>query len=333
VLKWIKRIFLSLLAFAGVALITGIAFEQWSRWSVVREYQPNGQLFEVDGRAMHLHCSGAGEPTVLLQSGLDPAGSLAWVSVQPEIAKTNRVCSYDRAGILWSDGRDELPTANQITERLHTLLGIASERPPYVLVGHSLGGPLTMVFADHYRDEINGVVLVDSSHPEQKRRFSPEAIAATGGPPPPFILKTMAATGLLRLLESGPMDGVPDEAQVALKYLPQSVSGALAEFAALDAILGEAYEPAAFGDLPLVVLTRGKQSDELPPEMTPEIAAEVSRVWSELQIELAALSTKGEQRVIDDAEHYIQYDNPDAVIRAIRDVVTTIENTATSGQE
>jgi pimeloyl-ACP methyl ester carboxylesterase len=333
VLKWIKRIFLSLFALVGVAVITGIVFEQWSRWSVAREYQPNGQLYEVDGRAMHLHCTGAGEPTVVLQSGFGFDGSLSWVLVQPEIARTNRVCSYDRAGLLWSDGSEEAPTAKLIAERLHTLLGIASERPPYVLVGHSLGGPLTMVFADLYRQEAKGVVLVDSSHPEQMKRFSPEAVEAMGGLPSPIVANTMAATGLLRLLESGPIDGFPDETQVALKYLPQSVPGLLAESAAFETIFGEAHGTASFGDLPLVVLTAGKEPDELPSGMTPEIAADISRVWSELQIELTALSTNGDQRVIEDAEHYIQHDNPDAVIRAIRDVVTSIGISATGGQE
>jgi len=332
-LKWFKRISLGVVALAGVAVILGIAFEQWSRWSVARDYQPTGQLFEVDGRAMHLYCAGSGEPTVVLESGLDIGGSLAWVTVQPEIAKTNRVCSYDRTGILWSDGRDESPTANQITARLHTLLGIASERPPYVLVGHSLGGPLTMVFADRYRDEVDGVVLVDSSHPEQKKRFSPEVMEAMGGPPPAFIAKTMAATGLLRLLESGPMDGVPDETQVALKFFPQSLSGLLSEFAAIDEIFGKPFEAGSFGNLPLIVLTAGKLPDESPPAMTPELEAEFSKVWSELQIELTALSINGEQRVIDDATHYIQYDNPNAVIGAIRDILASIEVSTLGGQE
>ena len=189
-----------------------------------------------------------------------------------------------------------------------------------------------MVFADRYRDEIKGVVLVDSSHPEQQKRFSPEAVEAMGGPPPAFIANAMATTGLLRLLESGPMDGVPDEAQVAAKFLPQSVSGILAEFAAIDEIVGEPYEAGSFGDLPLIVLTAGKSPDELPPGMTPEIDAEISKVWSDLQIELTALSTSGEQRVIDNAEHYIQYDNPDAVIHAIRDVLTTVDATPTVDQ-
>ena len=325
--KWIKRIALGAGVLAGVLVVFGIAFEQWSRWKVSREYPPIGQLFEVDGRYVHLYCSGTGAPTVVLQSGLDALGSLSWASVQPEIAKTNRVCSYDRAGILWSDGRDNLPSANQITERLHSLLGVASEKPPYVMVGHSLGGPLTMVFADRYRDEIEGIVLVDSAHPAQESRFSPELITAMGGPPSPLILKVMAATGLLRLLDSGSADGDPEEVQLALKYFPQSVRGVLSEIAAMEEMLGEPYEAGSFGELPLIVLTAGKLPDELPPGMTPELTEEISNVWSELQIELTALSTSGEQRVIDDATHYIQYDNPDAVIAAIRDVVTASQQT------
>ena len=325
--KWIKRIALGAGVLAGVVVVSGIAFEQWSRWKVSREYPPIGQLFEVDGRSMHLNCSGTGAPTVVLQSGLDILGSLSWVSVQPDIAETNRVCSYDRAGILWSDGRDELPSANQVTERLHSLLGVASEKPPYVLVGHSLGGPLITVFADHYRDEIEGIVLVDSSHPAQMSRFSPELITAMGGPPPPLIAKVMVATGLLRLLESGSAEDFQDKTQAALMYLPQSIPGMLSEFAALEEMLGEPFEAGSFGNLPIVVLTAGKLPDELPPSMTPELKADWAEVWSELQIELNALSTNSERRVIDDATHYIQYDNPDAVITAIRDVMTASQQT------
>jgi len=332
-LKWFKRIALGIVALTCVLIVSGIFFEQWSRFSVARDFQPSGQLYEADGRVMHLYCSGTGEPTVVLESGLDFAGSLAWAAVQPKIATTNRVCSYDRAGILWSDGRDEPPTADQVTENLHTLLGIASEKPPYVLVGHSLGGPLSMAFADRYPNEVKGVVLVDSSHPGQIERFSAEAKEAMRGPPPAIIAKTMAATGLLRLLESGPMDGAPDETQVALKFLPQSLSGVLSEFAAIDEMFGEPFAAGSFGNLPLIVLTAGKLPDESPPGMTPELEAEVSKVWSELQVELTALSTSGEQRVIDDATHYIQYDNPDAVIQAIRDVLASSEVSTADSHE
>ena len=263
-----------------------------------------------------------GRPTVVLQSGFGADGSLSWVFVQPEIATTNRVCSYDRAGILWSDDRDDKPTAQQIAERLHTLLDIASEDSPYVLVGHSLGGPLSMVFANLFPQDTKGMVLVDSSHPNQFDRFSPELQEAMGGFPPPALVRFAAATGLLRLATPSLSDGFPDEIHVAFEYFPQSTPGILAEYAVLKRLLGDAQEITTFDDLPLIVLTAGKPPEELPPTMTPDLVDEKSRVWSELQAELTALSTNGERRVIDDAEHYIQHDNPDAVISAIRDVVS-----------
>ena len=325
-LKWVKRIFLGLLVFTGAALLTGFGYEQWSRWSIARDFQPNGEMFEVGGRAMHLHCSGSGEPTVILESGLSPDGSLTWVLVQPEISKTHRVCSYDRAGILWSDTLDEAPTANNTAERLQRLLSTAGENPPYVLVGHSLGGPLTMVYADRYRQEVEGIVFVDSSHPEQMQRFPEEAVNAMPGPPPALVTRFLAESGLMRLFRSGPFDGFPEEAQFAIKRLPQTMPGIVAELDALETILGEAGSTANFGEIPLIVLTAGKQPEEYAPGMTPELADEMWQVWSELQVEHLARSTNSEHRVIDDAGHYIQFDNPDAVIRAIRDVLNRIED-------
>ena len=321
-MKWLKRGLFGLLALAGVALVAGIAFEQWSRWSIARNHQPTGQLYEVDGHRMHLHCTGAGGPTVVFQSGFGIDGSLSWALVQPKIARSNRVCSYDRAGILWSDRRDDEPTAQLIAGRLHTLLGIASEDPPYILVGHSLGGPLSMVFADLYPQDTIGMVLVDSSHPNQFERFSPELEAVIGDFPPPLLVRIAAATGLLRLATPGFSEGFPDEVQVAFEYFPQSTPGMLSEFASLERLLGGAQEITTFDDLPLVVLTAGRLPEELPPAMTPDLVDEMSRVWNELQAELAALSTNAERRVIDDASHYIQHDNPDAVINAIQDVVS-----------
>jgi pimeloyl-ACP methyl ester carboxylesterase len=91
-------------------------------------------------------------------------------NVQPEIAKTTRVCAYDRAGMGWSEPGPEPRDARQISGELHTLLEGANIEGPYVLVGHSTGGLHARMYADRYSDEVAGVVLVDSSHPEQFTR-------------------------------------------------------------------------------------------------------------------------------------------------------------------
>ncbi len=327
-LKWTKRVVLSVIALTGVVALSGVAFEQWSRWSVGRNFKPVGQLFEVDGKKMHLNCTGDGAPTVVFDSGLGD-GSTSWMEVQPEIAKTNRVCSYDRAGLLWSDGRSEPVTAAGTVARLHSLLAVASEAPPFVMVGHSLGGSLVRVFVGHYPEDVVGVVLVDSSHPEQFGRFPPEINELNniqGLNRALYAFK--AATGFMRLSQSEESEGIPYEILAERKYLPQSMPGVFAEMDASNQIHADAGQTTTFGDLPLIVLTAGKTPNGLPPEITPEILSQFKEIWSELQIELAALSTRGEQRVIADASHYIHYQDPEAVIRAIRDVVTAAQETA-----
>jgi pimeloyl-ACP methyl ester carboxylesterase len=181
-----------------LTVFAGIAFEQWSRRDAESRFPPPGKMVDVDGVAFHLFCTGNGTPTVIFESGLDTDGSLGWSNVQPTIAELTRACSYDRAGIMWSAPLNGERDAKTIANELRMLLANASEAPPYVMVGHSLGGPLVRAFADVAGpDAVSGVVLVDSSHPEQLKR----APVPQGGGPPATQLRVLAATGVLRLLD------------------------------------------------------------------------------------------------------------------------------------
>ena len=322
----IKQVTLGVIALFGVLIVSGIAFEQWSRWSISREFKPVGQLFEVDGIMMHLNCTGDGAPTVVLESGWGDEGSRSWSEVQPEIAKTNRVCSYDRAGILWSEGLHEPVTAVGTVTRLHSLLGIAAETPPYVMVGHSLGGRLIMAFAEQHPRDVVGAVLVDSSHPDQHNRYPAEFAKVDeiqGLDRAVYIFK--AKTGLMRLSQPDPYDGISYIELAAIKYLPQTIPGIFAEMDAFDQMFAGFDLAAVFGDLPLIVLTATKFPKGQLPEITPEQWARFEKAKAEMQIELAAMSTIGEQRVIADAPHYVHYQNPEAVILAIRDVLAATQ--------
>ena len=142
-----------------------------------RIYPPPGELVDVDGHSLHINCVGEGSPTVILESG-SGATSVDWANIQPEVANTTRVCAYDRAGSGWSEPGPEPGDPQQIAGELHTLLGNAGIDGPYVLVGHSLGGLYVRMYDDLYPNEVEGIVLVDSSHPEQSRR-SAESQAAS----------------------------------------------------------------------------------------------------------------------------------------------------------
>jgi pimeloyl-ACP methyl ester carboxylesterase len=124
--------------------------------------EPPGRLVDIGGRKLHIYCTGSGAPTVILEAGAS-SFSIDWSLVQPEIAKTNRVCSYDRARMGWSDP-GPLDTAANIVQDLKALLRAANEKGPYVMTGASMGGIYVRVFQMRYPEDVVGMVLVDPTH-------------------------------------------------------------------------------------------------------------------------------------------------------------------------
>lgn len=129
------------------------------------------QLVDIgDGRRMNLLCEGSGTPTVILESGAG-GGLSGWMVFQTRIAQHTRVCSYDRAGFGFSDRSLRGITSITVTDDLHRLLVAADVEPPYVMVGHSLGGMYVRHFAAKYLDEVAGLVLIDPFTEDQARRY------------------------------------------------------------------------------------------------------------------------------------------------------------------
>ena len=168
-----RRILLGLLALLVVLAVAGMMYENISEARDRRFNPMAGRLFDVGGYKMHIDCTGEGSPTVILESGLGDS-YISWRRVQPRIAKFTRVCSYDRAGLGYSESSSQPRTSKVIAGELHALLRAAGVAPPYVLVGHSMGGYDVRLYASLYRNEVAGMVLVDASHPDQENRFPPE---------------------------------------------------------------------------------------------------------------------------------------------------------------
>jgi len=325
VLKWMKRLALVAAAILFLALLMGFVYEQWSRRSADRAFPPPGTLVEVDGKLSHLYCSGEGSPTVILEAGINEGGSQTWEMVRPAIAPLSRVCAYDQAGIMWSEHRARPRDAEHIVEDLHDLLEVAGESPPYVMVGHSLGGLMIRVFADHFSDEVVGFVFVDSSHPEQNKRFPPDVLDIMAFPSP-LLLRAISAFGVLRLEPPASPSGLRKEIGEAIRsHLPQSMTGITDIIEAMDNIFVQAQHTGPFGDLPTVVLTAGQFLEQLPYQIDSATTARLKDVWSDiwprLQAELTELSTNTDWRVIEGASHYMPLDAPEAIVVAVRDVV------------
>jgi len=309
-----------LLLVLGTAIAGAIA-----KSNLARHYPTPGQLVDVGGYKMHINCIGEGSPTVILEAGTGDF-SLTWAYVQPEIAKDTRVCSYDRAGFGWSEASPYPRTGNMMVEELHTLLVNASVQGPYVLVGHSLGGLLTRVYAHKYPDEVAGMVMVDSAHEEIDIRLPKSAMKANlemAGQLRMFAL--LSSTGIMALAPQYiPNPGLPDDAFAQYQAIMATTRGletAIAEIIAGEKSFAEmrALHMASFGNMPLIVLSRGHW--DVIPSLSDAENQQSWEVWQEIQSEQAALSSGAKQIIAEQSGHYIQLDQPGLVIEAIRDIV------------
>src|SRR6266705_878924 len=169
-------------------------------WRDRRHFPPPGRLVRVNEGRMHIYVTGEGTPTVVLESGMG-ASCLSWTLVQPQVAQFTRAVSYDRAGHGWSDPAPETRTARQIAQELNTLLNATGLPRPYVLVGHSFGGYVNRAYAHLYRDRVAGMVLVDSVHPAEWKKPTPEQLRMIeAGLRYAWIAAWLARLGFVRFL-------------------------------------------------------------------------------------------------------------------------------------
>src|ERR1022692_4189846 len=165
---WMRRVLKGLgLAFL-LAVALGFTYEEIGRRQDSFHHFRIGRPVDVGGRTLKLDCSGSGGPAVILESGGGGYGGYGWHMGQSEVAKFTSVCWYDRAGEGWSDPAPTARNSATVVHDLHELLQRAPVPGPYVLVGHSIGGEYVRVFAAKFRSEVAGVVLVDSTHPDQR---------------------------------------------------------------------------------------------------------------------------------------------------------------------
>ena len=329
--RWLKRIALSAAALGAVVLLSGASYEQVMRRRAREEHPAPGRLVDVgDGRRIQIDCRGAGSPTVVLESGLDHLGSLSWAAVHDSIAATTRVCAYSRAGIMWSDPSNAPFDMASVSRDLHDALAAAHERAPYVIAGHSIGVPYVMAFTHAYPADVKGLVFVDGSHPDQFARF--REITGQSLMPQPGEVKLGVAlgwTGLVRLLPAGaaPVSWPAKVVGTAPSFLPLSVRGLAEETAAIPATLATVSAMRELGDRPLVVLTAGQvQPQEALQAMhiTREQGTRLRDAARVFHDEQASWSRRGRHEVVPDASHYIQFDRPDVVIRAVREVIDAV---------
>src|SRR5580704_1424174 len=320
--SWLRGAVLVLITLIIAVLVVGLLYENVSETRERRFHPMPGQLLDNGGYSMHIYCTGQGSPTVILDAGMGDS-FMSWQKVQPGIAKFTRVCSDDRAGLGYSDSSPRPRTSRVFVDELHRLLQHAGIFGPLVLVGHSMGGFNVRVYASLYRHDLDGMVvglvLVDSSHPEQQKRLPPSIndLDATWLREQEFFEFTMPF-GIPRLLGFCGDDDAIRAADCNFHSARESV----AELKAVSESAAQTANSGSLGDIPLVVLSH--DPDMPQPDLPEDLVKPTNDAWRQLQEELAHLSTRGRQVIARHSGHYIQLDRPELVIEAVHSVVDEV---------
>jgi pimeloyl-ACP methyl ester carboxylesterase len=326
-----------LTSIAGLA-VSGLLYQAIGAMRDRRRYSAPGALGAVGQHRLHYRCEGAGTPAVIFEAGI-AASSLTWSRVQPAIAQMTRVCSYDRAGLAWSESASSVRSIETLVDELRLVLEHASVPPPYVLVGHSFGGLIIRAFARAHPAEVVGLVFVDPLHPEEWCDPSPQqrqmlrggiflsrvgavlarlgvvraslALLSAGAPGAPRRFSRVFGRQAAALLEHmvGEVQKLPQEVLPSVQAHwsnPKAFRGMWQHLAAMASCSADLMRGTdAFGGMPVVVLS----------------ARERNPRWLTADAVLARASSNGRHIVAPHGGHWVHLDHPDLVIRAIRDVV------------
>lgn len=303
------------------------------------EFAKPHQLVDIGGRKMNLYCSGQGATTVVFDAPSGEAG-WNWFKVQPAVARHTRACVFDRAGLGFSDPANRPNTAENVAEDLHRLLAGAGVKPPYVMVGNSLGGANVQVYAYRYPAEVKGLVLVEPAHEDGDSRLDK---ASQGNLKKILAMAAEQNRHCLAAAENGFKPG--SEERMNCIGNPAENYGPVLGAAVTSAITKPAYWRATvdewdvikasdeqlrkrrrpFGDLPVVVLTRGVSPYAVPGKPQSALNKAMEDENAAIQKETAALSTRGQQRVVPGAGHVIHADKPEAVVDAVLEVLKQVK--------
>ncbi len=276
------------------------------------QFQAPGRLIDIGGYRLHLNCVGSGSPAVVIEAGWGDS-SADWAGVQAGVAGVTRVCTYDRAGMGWSDVSPHPRTARQFATELHSLLKAADEKGPFVVVAHSMGGFTALVFAHDFPEDMAGLVLVD---PQALPPASNTPVVKAPSPGQVSLPVILAQIGVVRLfvdplslMRSQPTNqsafGAPPQ------VTPRFVQTFLDEGRGMSEGGAQAKAIDDLGALPLIVLSRGK-------DQTPE--------WAASQDLFVRLSSSSQQMFADRSGHRIMFEQPEAAIGSILKMVELVRS-------
>jgi pimeloyl-ACP methyl ester carboxylesterase len=300
--RWVKRALVGLCALIIVGVSAGAAYQWIATRRDLAANPPPGRLVDVGGHRLHILCTGSGEPTVVLESGLGGAGTVGWSLVQPEVSKFARVCSYDRAGLGYSDPGPSPRTARRVVQELRLLLDHSDIRGPLILVGESIGGLYVRVYASAYEQRVAGLVLVDASHEDQE-------MSLPGIAPLVPLLSSIGVFRLLGVSFGANLDAVPPSVRSSARataFRASAYQATANEGMHLPETAAEVKATRRTLGVPVVVVTAGLGADT---------------GWNRLQRDMLRLSDEACQMVAERSGHVIALGEPLAIVEPIRAMI------------
>jgi pimeloyl-ACP methyl ester carboxylesterase len=300
--RWVKRTLVGLCALIGVGVSAGAAYQWIATRRDLAANPPPGRFVDVGGHRLHILCTGSGEPTVVLESGLGGAGTVGWSLVQPEVSKFARVCSYDRAGLGYSDPGPSPRTARRVVQELRLLLDHSDIRGPLILVGESIGGLYVRVYASEYEQRVAGLVLVDASHEDQE-------MSLPGIAPLVPLLSSIGVFRLLGVSFGANLDAVPPSVRSSARataFRASAYQATANEGMHLPETAAEVKATRRTLGVPVVVVTAGLGADT---------------GWNRLQRDMLRLSDEACQMVAERSGHVIALGEPLAIVEPIRAMI------------
>ena len=301
--RWTLRILVGLCGLIVVTALMGATYQWLATRKDLAATPPPGHLVDIGGYRLHLWCTGDGAPAVILDTGLG-GSSADWGFVQPDVARFTRVCSYDRAGMGYSDPGPSPRTARRIASELAALLTRGGIAGPVVLVGASIAGFDVRVFASDHPERAAGLVLVDASHEDQAHEVPRMA----------RFVPLLSTIGVLRLFGVSFGQRIESLAPSVRQFARATSFRAAGYQAAADEIIhiwdsaSEVRSSRRKLTIPVLVITGGRGADEN---------------WRQLQRDQASLSERGCLMIAQRSGHVVSVDQPDVVVDAIRTVVET----------
>jgi len=312
--------FLLLLALLVVGLLIS---GQVARHNLVRRFPPPGRMLQLNGYRLHVRCEGQGPINVFLEAGLNDF-SLHWNRLQPLLAQHARTCSYDRAGLGWSDASPNPPTLTNAVEDLHAVVHASSGQAPLILVGHSFGSLLVRSYAQRYPEKVRALVLLDPANEFMADRIPGYGEALAAAARQFRKLARLVSLGLVALASKRiPADRLSGEALAQYRAVVAVGSFCRAAAAATTEMLSnlkamQEVPETALAKFPVIVISRGQT--EGIPGLPEDSAQALERTWASLQADLVQ-RLNATQVTATRSGHSIQLSEPELVYRTIKSLI------------